>query len=83
MRPTARNIFTRSNTGIKGSNTTRGINVDLRFLFVLSPFQEVLPSVCKIHGFQVNSQDRPAGLIRQRKKKAKIGQLGVVSDLHF
>jgi hypothetical protein len=63
----ARNVLARLNTGMVGWNLTRGMDVCVYSVFVLSrvgsglatgllSVQGVLPTVCKVHNFRINSE---------------------------
>jgi hypothetical protein len=86
----ARTVFTRSNTGVVGSNPTRGIDVSVRLFCVcvvlcvgsglatgLSPVRGVLPAVCRLRNWK--SWKGPAKGYRSREKKERILTLARVS----
>jgi hypothetical protein len=82
-RPTAWNVFAQSNTRIVGSNATRGMDVCVNSVFVLScagsrlatgwsPVQGVLPTVYNIYYFRIKSeweQARKSNPSREKKIK--------------
>jgi hypothetical protein len=88
-----RNIFARRNIGIVGSNPTRGMDVCVYYVFVLScagsglatglsPVQEVLPTVYirLINSEVILNRNRPEGLIRQgrrRRRRRRRRRLGL------
>jgi hypothetical protein len=79
-----KNVFACSNIWFVGSNPTWSIVVCLRFFCVgnslstdsSSPFQGVVPTLCKIHSFRtVLNGTRPEGVTRQKKKKKSAYKL--------